>query len=273
MEPDARTRLDAASGGRFRSVHARTLLEAIRAVRERPVHAVLLSPQCVSEHELARVRALVTGFPGVPTVAVLSRHDARSSARLLGLGACGVQRVLDLSERDGWDRLRDIIGDPVAPNAAEVLGRVIPALGDASPSTRWFFEALVRLAPYAPSVRRLADGMGVRSSTFVSRFFRAHLPSPKRYLASLRLVYAAGLFEAPGRSVADVAYQLDYSSPQSFGRHVRTALGVTAVEFRRRYSFPAMIEDFVAHLITPYRRQFRSFQPLTDGVRDLGHRR
>ena len=32
--------------------------------------------------------------------------------------------------------------------------------------------------------------------------------------------------------MADVAYRLEYSSPQSFGRHLRAMLGVTALEFR-----------------------------------------
>jgi AraC-like DNA-binding protein len=273
VEPDARPRVDAAADGRFRSVHMRTLPEAIRAVRERPVHAVLLSPKCVPINDLPRVRALVDGFPGVATVAVLSRFDMHASERLLELGACGVRRLLDLSRREGWEGLRQIVADPVTPATAHALARVLPALDGAAPATRQFFELLLRLAPTTPSVRRLTVRLGVRSSTFVSRFFRARLPSPKRYLAAARLAYAAGLFEAPGRSVADVAYQLEYSSPQSFGRHVRTALGVTAVEFRRRYPFDIMIDDFVSRLIAPYRAAFRTFQPLTNGVRDLGQRK
>ena len=35
--------------------------------------------------------------------------------------------------------------------------------------------------------------------------------------------------------MANVSNHLDYSSPQSFGRHVRTILRITAVEFRQRY--------------------------------------
>lgn len=272
VEPEARPRVDAAAGGRFRPMHMRTLPDAIRAVRERPVNAVLLSPGCVPANELPRVRALVDGFPGVATVAVLSRHDAVASERLLELGACGVRRLLDLSRREGWDRLREIVADPVTPATARVLAGVLPTLDNLAPHVRQFFELLFRLAPATPSVRRLTRMLGVRSSTFVSRFFRARLPSPKRYLTAARLVYAAGLFEAPGRTVADVAYQLEYSSPQSFGRHVRTALGVTAVEFRRRYPFDLMIADFVARLITPYRSVFRTFHPLSNGVRDLGQR-
>jgi len=52
----------------------------------------------------------------------------------------------------------------------------------------------------------------------MSRFHRAAIPSPKSYLAGMRLLHAAFLFQNPGLSVSDVAYRMDYSSPQSFGR-------------------------------------------------------
>ncbi len=109
------------------------------------------------------------------------------------------------------------------------------------------------------------------ASTFMSRFFRARLPSPKRYLAAVRLVYASGLLESPGLSIADVAYRLEYSSPQSFSRHLRTALGVTAGEFRGRYAFGVALDDFISRLIVPFRQRFRTFQPLDSGVGDHGH--
>jgi len=66
----------------------------------------------------------------------------------------------------------------------------------------------------------------------------------------MRLVHAAYLFSNPGLSVADVAYRLDYSSPQSFGRHLKAMLGVTAGEFRRRFPFDVSLERYVDLLIT-----------------------
>ena len=97
----------------------------------------------------------------------------------------------------------------------------------------------------------------------MSRFFRAKLPAPKQYLAIARLVRAARLFENPGFSVANIANHLDYSSPQSFGRHVRTVLGVTAVEFRRRYDGAAMLQQFRESLVLPYAVELRRLKPLS----------
>jgi AraC-like DNA-binding protein len=104
----------------------------------------------------------------------------------------------------------------------------------------------------------------------MSRFYRAGLPSPKTYLAGMRLVHAAYLFSNPGLSVADVAYRLDYSSPQSFGRHLKAMLGVTAGEFRRRFPFEVSLERYVDLLITPYRETLRAFCPLNAGLWDQG---
>jgi len=102
----------------------------------------------------------------------------------------------------------------------------------------------------------------VRPSTMMSRFARAGLPSPKNYLAAVRLLHAAYLFQAAGLSVADVAYRLEYSSPQSFGRHLRAMLGITAVEFRRRFPFAVAQERFVELMIEPYREVWRTFHPV-----------
>jgi AraC-like DNA-binding protein len=220
---------------------------------------------------MAGVASLVKGFPGVPAVAVLSRHDGVSSERLLEMGACGIRRAVDLSDREGWRELRELVTDPASPAGSQILSEVIPALGIPTPDCQYFFEGLVRLAPGVTTVRKLAGRFGVAPSTLMSRFFRAELPSPKRYLASVRLVYASGMLEAPGLSLADVAYRLEYSSPQSFGRHLRTVLGVTAAEFRRRFPFRVVLEDFVARLIVPYRKRFRQFRPLDNGVTDPGH--
>jgi len=272
MDPDERARVDAAVQGRARPLHAETLPEAMRAVRERAAQAVLISPRRVSREQASGVATLIRRFPAVPTVAVVSSHDASSSERLLYLGASGVRRVVDLTVRDGWAELRELVAHPSSPTAARILSRVIPALGDPTPDSRRFFETMIRTAPGTPSVRALAKHLHVRPTTVMSRFFRAGLVSPKRYLAATRLLYAAQLLEMDGLSVGDVAYRLEYSSPQSLGRHLRAVVGVTAGEFRRRHPFTTALEDYVNHIIVPFRATFRTFHPLEPGVVDHGQR-
>jgi AraC-like DNA-binding protein len=78
-----------------------------------------------------------------------------------------------------------------------------------------------------------------------------------------RLVRAARLFENSGFSIANVANHLDYSSPQSFGRHVRTLLHTTAGEFREQYDCASMFARFRMELILPHSDGLRILRPLT----------
>src|SRR5256886_5153644 len=96
------------------------------------------------------------------------------------------------------------------------------------------------------------------------------ISSPKTYLAGMRLVHAAYLFSNPGLSVSDVAYRLDYSSPQSLRRHLKAVLGVTSGEFRPRFPLEVALERYVDLLITPYRETLRALCPLNAGLWDPG---
>ena len=263
--PVERARVDAAGSGCFAVVHRDSISDAVRIVRERPVDAVLLSVHRCGPEQVEVVSHLVREFPGLPTVALISQHDAVSTEMLLRLGASGVRQVVDVTSPTGWSRLRQVVGQPATRAVARIQGPILDAMIEAPADTRLFIEAMIRLAPDTPTVTNLAQRLYVRPSTLMSRFARAGLPSPKNYLAAVRLLHAAYLFEAAGLSVADVTYRLEYSSPQSFGRHLRAMLGVTALEFRRRFPFPVAIQRFVDLLIVPYLAVWRVFHPLAAG--------
>jgi AraC-like DNA-binding protein len=262
LQPEERSRVEAAGTGWFALLHQESVPEVIRVVRERPVDAVLVSVHRCGRTQMDAVGHLVRGFPGVPTVALVSRHDPLGAETLLHLGLSGVRQVVDVTYPEGWQRLRRLLGEPASRDAARIQGPLLEQLGDVLPETRLFFEALVRLAPDIPTVRELARHLEVRTSTLISRFQRAGLPSPKSYLAAIRLVHAALLFERPGYTVADVAYRLEYSSPQSFGRHVRALMGITTTELRSRFPFEAALKRFVEVMILPYRDTLQRFRPL-----------
>jgi AraC-like DNA-binding protein len=262
LRPDERSRVEAAGSGWFSVVHRESIPEAIRTVRERPVDAILVSVHQCHAERLDQLDHLIRGFPGIPTVALVSRHDASGSEALLHLGASGVRQVIDVTGPDGWRRLRQVLGQPTTRDAARIQGPVLEALGQVPPDARLFLEALIRLAPDVGTARQLTERLGVRCTTLMSRFARAGLPSPKSYLAAVRLVHATLLFERPGYTVADVAYRLDYSSPQSFGRHVRALLGITSSELRRRFPFKTALDRFITLMIAPYREVWANFRPL-----------
>jgi AraC-like DNA-binding protein len=267
LTPNERASLDAASVGCFAVLHRSSVPEAVRAVRERAVDAVLISVHQCAQGRVDEVDQLVRSFPGVPTVALVTRHDAVASETLLRLGATGVRQVVDVTAPAGWNRLRQVVAEPATHGAARILAPVFSALPEMPQDARVFLELLIRLAPEMPAVRTVAARFEIKPSTLMSRFARAALPSPKTSLAAIRLLYAAQFFEGGGRSIADVAYRLDCSSPQSFGRTIRAMLGITPGEFRRRFPFPTALERFLAQLVLPYGRVWAGFHPLRGGER------
>lgn len=262
LDPDLRQVIDTGASDWFARVHVGSVSEAAAAVRRSSPAAVLLSPSVLQHASPSSITALVTSSPGVVTVAVLGEDWPLAQNNLLALGACGVRRVVNLAEREGWSRLRSIVDQVGGELADRILGALLSSLGDACAESRHFFAWLVRLSPTTVTVGSLAAELGVKGSTLMSRFFRAGLPAPKSYLSMTRLAYAAGFLENPRVSMACAANRLRYSSPQSFGRHVRSVLGLTSSEYRREYNLDAALRHLDERLLAPYRKTFSSFRPI-----------
>jgi len=124
-----------------------------------------------------------------------------------------------------------------------------------------FFELLFDSSPRISAVRQLARHLNILPSTLMSRFFRARLPAPKRYLSLARLIRAHGSSRIRDYPFARVANHLDYSSPQSFGRHVRTVMRMSPVKFRTVYDGQGMLQFFRTELILPYVEVLCMFRP------------
>jgi AraC-like DNA-binding protein len=262
--PLERLRVDAAGEGLYCTLHRDSLDDAMRDLKGHRARAVVISVACCGGLEASKVAQLVREFPRVPAVALLSQLDPSTPQDVLYLGQSGVRTLIDVRTARGWRELREaLVSDRGANIERLALGQLALDLVGVPPDCWRFFGALFSAGARITTVRTLAGHLQVLPSTLMSRFFRARLPAPKRYLATARLIRAAHLFENPGLSVASVANVLDYSSPQSFGRHVRTMLGVTAVDFRRRYTGQRMLDYFRGELIIPYLTTLRMFTPLT----------
>jgi AraC-like DNA-binding protein len=263
LDPGERARVDAAGVGLYRTYHRESLDDVLRDLRERPIGAVLLSVARCMERDAARLATMVREFPRVPAVALLSQLEQQTPRAVLALGRSGVRTLVDVRQPTGWRELRTVLLEGRADDIQRLaLAALATDLPDAHDECRRFFETLFRPGSIA-TVRVLARALGILPSTMMSRFFRARLPAPKRYLAMARLVRAARLLENAGLSVANVSNHLDYSSPQSFGRHVRTMLGLTAVEFRQRYDGEGMLRRFREDLVIPHVAVLRRFTPLS----------
>lgn len=267
LTPTERMRVDAAGEGSYRALHRDSVEDVIHDLKANRAQAVLVSVNRCDQRARNTVSLMVREFPRIPTVALLTQLEQATPHAMLLLGQSGVRQVIDVREPKGWRELRSVL---VTAHGDQVQRRMLAQLGidlqGVSDDCWCFFETLFKVLPRISTVRALCQQLGVLPSTLMSRFFRAGVPAPKRYLAMARLVRAARLFENPGFSIANVANHLDYSSPQSFGRHVRTMMRITAVEFRTRFDGEGMLEEFRGTLVTPYLERLRKFRPLTPSL-------
>lgn len=258
-----RPRVDAAGEGCYRALHRDNVDEIIHDLKSHQVQAILISVTCVGV-QVARVASMVREFPRIPAVALLSELELKTPHAVLALGQSGIRRLVDVRSSSGWRELRGALMADFGSNGQRTtMGQLSIDLAGVPEDCWRFFETLFTCSPKVSSVRDLSSQLGVLPSTMMSRFFRAGVPAPKQYLTMARLVRAARLFENTGFSVANVSDHMDYSSPQSFGRHVRTLLNMTAGEFRAEYNGSGMFTRFRTELILPYVQSLEKLRPLS----------
>lgn len=263
LTPDERLRVDAVGMGFLHAYHRESMQDMWQDLRSQRVRALILSTAMCQQANISNMARMVREFPRIPAVALLSQMDRSTARTVLSLGQCGIRTLIDVREPTGWRELRAVLLSEQASDVRRVaLSRLALDLSGSPPGTVRFFEILFATAAKTPTIRQLCRTVGILPGTLMSRFFRAHLPPPKRFLAHARLTCAAYLFENPGVSITNVANQLEYSSPQSFSRHVRALLQLSAMEFRARYDGEGMLEYFREQLILPYRAHWRTFDPL-----------
>ena len=262
LTPLERSRVDAAAQGLCDALHRESLDEVLADLRQQRANLVLISVTRYGTQSSSRVAAMVREFPRVPAVALLTETQNSTPHSTLALGQLGIRTLVDARLPGGWQTLRNLLATQGSSDLQRsALYQISLDLPGISKDCWRFFELLFDSSPKISTVRQLARHLNILPSTLMSRFFRAKLPPPKRYLCLARLIRAARLFENPGLSVARVANHLDYSSPQSFGRHVRTVMKMSPVKFRSTYDGQGMLQFFRTELILPYARVLCHFRP------------
>lgn len=264
LTPLERVRVDVAAEGAFEVLHRGSVEELSEDVRAQEVDAVIVSVARYDTGSTARMAAMVREFPTVPTFALLTDVQRSTPHSVLELGRVGVRTLIDARSPAGWSALRDLLAHERSSDVQrQMLGALNLDLAGAAPDCWKFFELLFTHKPYIANVRQMGRYLNVVPGTLMSRFYRANLPSPKRYIDVGRLVRAARLLENAGLSVTSVARKLDYSSPQAFSRHVRCVLGMSPVRFREAYNGEKMLYRFREELILPHAATLRAFRPAT----------
>ena len=85
-------------------------------------------------------------------------------------------------------------------------------------------------------VDALAARAKLSGRTFLRRFKAATGLSPNAYVQALRIEKARGLLERTREPVSSVAWAVGYQDNSAFGRVFRSITGLSAVDYRRRFS-------------------------------------
>lgn len=188
LTAEERLRVDALGQGYYHAVHHDTVSGIIQELKSRRIHAMLFSVTCTGP-QISKVASLVREFPRIPAVALLSEVEAKAPQAVLALGQSGVRRLIDVRQASGWRELRGALMADTGDNGyRSILGQLSVDLAGV-PADCWrFFEALFLSPPRVVTVQQLSKQLNVLPSTLMSRFYRAELPAPKRYLAMARLV-------------------------------------------------------------------------------------
>jgi transcriptional regulator GlxA family with amidase domain len=177
-------------------------------------------------------------FPSValdPDVLFVDDGDVLTSAG----NAAGIDLLLHLVRRDHGTEVATRVArrNVVAPwregGQSQFVERPVPAPGDAgTAATRaWAVERLgepLTLADLAGHAR-----MSVR--TFTRRFREETGVSPLRWLAGQRIALARQLLESTDSSVERVAAAAGFGTPASMRQHLRAAIGVAPLAYRRTF--------------------------------------
>ena len=238
--------------------------------------AVLVSAALVRGCDVRPLGRLTRGSAALALAGLVTEaaDDAQALAAAHAFGLAGVPAVFDCRRPGGWAGLRAWLAQCEGAGAfhrasvSAVLDAVRggPGAPSVSPGLARFFA--LAFAPDACRARDLAADLGLCAQTLNSRFFRAGLPSPKRYITWARLAWAAKLAEAPAVTVADVAHRLGASSTQAFSRALRLHIGLSPREFRRRFTGASLLAHYRATLVTPHRERLLTFDPT--GGADVG---
>ena len=135
---------------------------------------------------------------------------------------------------------------------------------EGAPEDCWrFFETLWSSPRAFAMGKEVARHLGITNSTMASRFLRAGLPTPKRYIEAVAFVRIAGFLDTPGRSLRQAARHTTYSTQQAINRRLRSTTGLTACAYFAERSGPRLLDEFRDTLVSPYLTQLRDFSPLT----------
>jgi AraC-like DNA-binding protein len=149
------------------------------------------------------------------------------------------------------ERLVAISAGDVRAVYARAAQAVQVDLAGLPPSVRHLFTCMFRSE--VKNGATLAVTLGLKPAILKDRLLRAHLPSPRTYAATARLVIVADLLVRYDASYGVVADALEYSAPQHLLRQIKALTGLTIRSFRAELGGDRMLTRFRETLVLAHR--------------------
>jgi hypothetical protein len=151
LEPSVKDILECAADEDFSRVHVASVAEASKAIYDHAATALLVSVEAVKGRALSDLAQANRRHPAVTPIVVLGENWASVHDELLELGAHGVKAVVNLAEREGWQRLRMLIKNSGGECASLLSTSILRAAEGASDEMKHFLGIVVATARSASS--------------------------------------------------------------------------------------------------------------------------
>lgn len=242
-------KLRRAAAGQFAFVRALEWGQVLETIRERPVELAVLDPMLGGDPRSQEIERLRQLFPSLPLI-LYTTLTPELAAVLLTLGKRGIREVIFARLDDHPTRLREALEQEYAlASSQQFLEQIESRLAPLPTELRWVLEEALRIPEEVQTVQHLALRAAVDRRTCERWFTRAHLPSPRHFLAAARVLYAHRLLRDPGFTIEDVAKRLGYTRVKTLQQHARTYLGLTAGEMRLSLSTDEAMETVVRRFL------------------------
>jgi AraC-like DNA-binding protein len=194
---------------------------------------------------LPTVRRLRDEYPSVPIVMYLPMSAVVSGA-VMDYARAGVSQLVFQGVDDLKASLRSAVDAALDQVSAAALGSDLDPL--IPPTIVPFLRYCLEHARRNITVEEVASAMGVHRKTLVDRLNAARLPSPRSMIGWCRLLMAARLLDDPGRTIEQVALQLDFPSGAALRNMFKRYTGLRTTEVRQNGGVRCLVHAFKREL-------------------------
>ncbi len=215
-------------------------------VRALPAALAVVDPHGQGGLEVEAVERLAARHPSLPIVLYLG-FGPRVAKPLLRWGRGGVRDVVFLDLGDSRHYLRDVVRRALARSSADALADdLVAAMAPLPDRAAEILRTGLRRLTEIRTVSDWALSVGLSAAGLSRALRRAGLPSARRCLDWLRLLFVVHHLADPGCTLEDLHRRLAPGVAQGFWKRVPALTGVSASDLPYTVTVERLFEQFAA---------------------------